>query len=172
VSTFFQGGWQLSRDVRHHVMEGFFMRLLNGLLCLFVVSLCACSQNQTVSSASLEGHEHVIPWPDDWADLLGKTVTLEGIAANAKLGALVEGKENAIIWIDALDSWPEGFYPNHGQGKRLRVTGIVIKRADMPVFVQRPGELPEAGIPVKSEEELKKAKWRYLLKDAKWDVLE
>jgi hypothetical protein len=42
----------------------------------------------------------------------------------------------------------------------------------MPVFIQRPGEPVLAGIPVSSEEELEKSKWRYLLKDAKWNVLE
>jgi hypothetical protein len=66
----------------------------------------------------------------------------------------------------------EGFYSGGDKGKRLRVSGTVIKKDDMPVFIQKPGEAPSAGIPVHSEEELKKAKWRYLLKDAKWTILE
>jgi hypothetical protein len=112
----------------------------------------------------------MIEWPNDWSGHIGQTVTLEGRAANAKLGAVLKGKEGAI-WIDGLDSWPEG-YVSGGDGKHLRVTGTVIKKDDLPVFVQKPGEPPQAGIPVTSEEEREKAKWRYLIKDAKWDALE
>jgi hypothetical protein len=110
-------------------------------------------------------------WPNDWSGHVGRTVTLEGTAADAKLGALLQGKDSAI-WIDGLDSWPEGFSSGGDRGKRLRVTGRLIKNDDLPVFVPRPGEAPQAGIPVTSEEEREKAKWRYLLKDAKWTVLE
>ncbi len=110
-------------------------------------------------------------WPKDWSGHVGQTVTLEGRAVDAKIGALLQGQGGAI-WIDGLDSWPEGFYSGGDQGKRLRVTGTVIKKDDLPVIVQKPGELPRAGIPVQSEEELERAKWRYLLKDAKWTVLE
>jgi hypothetical protein len=111
-------------------------------------------------------------WPKDWSKHLGQTVTLEGTAANAKLGALLLAGDGESIWIDGLDQWPEGFYSGGSKGKRVRVTGTVIKRDDMPVFVQKPGEPLREGIPVQSEEELEKAKWRFLLKDAKWTVLE
>jgi hypothetical protein len=98
-------------------------------------------------------------------------MTLEGTAADAKLGALLQGKEG-LIWIEGLESWPEGFYSGGDQGKRLRVTGTVIRKDDLPVFVQKPGEPPGAAIPVASEEEREKAKRRYLLKDAKWTELD
>jgi hypothetical protein len=101
---------------------------------------------------------------------VGQTVTLEGTAANAKAGALLQLKDG-VIWIDGLDAWPEGFY-TRGQGKHLRVTGTVIEKHDLPVFVQRPGEPAPAGIPVTSEEEREKASYRRLLKDAKWTVIE
>jgi hypothetical protein len=111
-------------------------------------------------------------WPKDWSKHLGQTVTLEGTAANTKLGAVLEG-DGRDIWIDGLDRWPEVFYSGGDNGKRLRVTGIVIKRDDLPVFVVEPGAVPQkGGISVQSEEELAKAKWRFLLKDAKWTVLE
>ena len=147
------------------------MRLFIGWLCLLLANLCGCSQHQTSSSANLEGSVRVIEWPNDWSGHVGQTVTLEGMAANAKLGAVLKGKQGAI-WIDGLDSWPEGYYSGGDQGKHLRVTGTVIKKDDMPVFVQKPGEVPPAGIPVASEAEREKSKWRYLLKDAKWDDLE
>jgi hypothetical protein len=147
------------------------MRLLVGWLCLLVANFSGCSTHPTAPSPAVVGKERVIAWPNDWSEHVGQRVTLEGAAANAKLGALLLGKESEI-WIDGLDSWPEGFYSGGDKGKRLRVTGTVIKKGDLPVFVQKPGEFPSAGIPVKSEQELEKAKWRYLLKDAKWDVLE
>jgi hypothetical protein len=78
------------------------------------------------------------------------------MAANEKLGALLQ-RDGSVIWVEGLYSWPDGFY---------------FQKDDMPVFVQKPGELPRAGIPVASEEERDKAKWRYLLRDAKWTVLD
>ena len=110
-------------------------------------------------------------WPEDWSAVLGRTVTLEGRAANAKLGAILES-DAGMVWIDGLDEWPEGFYPGHGKGKRLRVTGTVIKRDDLPVFVQEPGGPVKAGIPVRSKADLEKAKGRFLLTGAKWAVLD
>jgi len=147
------------------------MRIVTGLLCLLLGSVCGCSQYPTGSPGGPSPHERVMAWPQDWSGHVGQTVTLEGTAADTKLGALLQGQEGAI-WIDDLSAWPEGFYSGGDQGKRLRVTGTVIKKDDLPVFVQKPGELPRAGMPVQSEEELAKAKWRYLLKGAKWTVLE
>jgi hypothetical protein len=109
-------------------------------------------------------------WPKDWSKVLGQTVTLEGTAANAMMGALLLGDGNAI-WIDGKDAWPAGFYEGGDKGKRLRVTGVVIKRDDVPAFVEKPGEGAKQGVPVKSEEELEKAKWRFLLKNATWTTL-
>jgi hypothetical protein len=110
-------------------------------------------------------------WPEDWSRHLGQVVTLKGKAANAKLGALLEG-DGRIIWIDGLHEWPEGFYLGEGKGKHLLVTGTVIKRDDMPVFVQEPGGPVKAGIPVRSKADLEKGRGRFLLTGVKWTVLE
>lgn len=115
--------------------------------------------------------ERITAWPRDWSSHVGQTVTLEGTAVDLKFGARLHGDGNAI-WIDGLDAWPDGFYLGGEKGKRLRVTGVVIKRDDLPVFFQKPGEPVRQGMPVKSEEELATAKWRYLLKNAKWTVLD
>jgi hypothetical protein len=147
------------------------MRIAIGLLCFLLANVCGCAQYQAASPRVPDPQERVMAWPKDWSGHVGQTVTLEGTAADAKLGALLQGEQGAI-WIDGVDSWPEGLYSGGDQGKRLRVTGTVIKKDDLPVFVQRPGEPPRAGIPVASEQEMDKAKWRYLLKDAKWTVLE
>ncbi len=112
----------------------------------------------------------VMTWPKDWSEQLGQSVTVEGMALNAKLGALLGG-DGGPIWIDGRDEWPNGFYSGGNKGKRVRVTGVVIKRDDMPVFLQTGGVIPQ-GIPVNSEEELQKGKRRFLLRDAKWTLLE
>lgn len=109
------------------------------------------------------------PWPDLRA-LLGRTITLEGQALNARSGALLsEGKRE--IWID-LDGWPAGYSQGGDRGKRVRVTGTVVERADLPVFVEKKGELPKSGIPVPEGTDLEKAARRYLLQDPTWTLLE
>jgi hypothetical protein len=110
-------------------------------------------------------------WPSDFSKIVGQRITLEGKALNAKLGALLRHDEE-IIWIENLASWPEGFYQGNDRGKLLRVTGIVIRKDDLPVFLAKPGETFLSGIPVDSEEELESKKWRFLLKDATWVLLD
>jgi hypothetical protein len=141
------------------------MRLASGLLGFLVVALSGCSQFQPPPPATPPQPNLVSAWPKDWSASLGQTVTLEGAPRDSKEGAVLQGEGN-LIWIDGLDFWPQDIR------NRLQVTGTVIKKDDVPAFVQKPGEPPKAGVPVQSEEEREKAKWRYLLKDAKWTVLE
>jgi hypothetical protein len=140
-------------------------------LCFLLAAAGGCSQSRTSPALGPPPDERPSGWPKDWAKYLGQTVTLEGTAGNAKLGALLLGDADAI-WIDGLDEWPEGFYSGGDRGKRLRVTGEVVRRDDLPVFFKKPGESPRAGIPVQSEAEFEEAKWRFLLRNAKWTVLE
>jgi hypothetical protein len=147
------------------------MRVSTVSFCLALAAATGCAPYQNASPSDRQADDRAMAWPKDWSEHLGQTVTLEGAAHNLKLGALLVG-DAGRIWIDGLDEWPAGYYSGGDQGKRLRVTGTVIKRDDMPAFVQKPGELPRAGIPVQSDEELEKAKWRFLLKDAKWTVLD
>lgn len=139
---------------------------MKPFLLLLPLVLAGCSAAPVPSTP-----EPPKPQANDWASQLGKVVTVEGNAANAKLGALLQVAEGAI-WIDGLDAWPEGFYLGGDQGKRIRVTGTVIKKADMPVFVEKPGGLQGSGMPVKTEAERERLKWRYLLKDATWQVID
>ncbi len=103
---------------------------------------------------------------------MGQTLALVGTAVNAKLGAMLLSDDGEGVWIDGLDTWPDGYYQGGDQGKRLRVTGTVIRRDDLPVFVAEPGDLPRAGIPVETEAELDTARVRYLLADAVWEPLD
>lgn len=129
----------------------------------------------TVLGCSMPGPPPPTPgptgWPKDWSKHIGQTVTLEGTAGNAKLGAMLHGN-GQTIWIDGLDAWPEGYYQGGDKGKRVRVTGKVIERSDLPVFEQKPGEPPRAGIPVQQGGDVKAARRRFLLTDAKWTLIE
>lgn len=99
---------------------------------------------------------------DQFAAQLGKQITVVGEAQSLKEGARICGK-NFCIYIDGLDSWPSELY-----GKQVSVTGIVIERHDLPVYVPRRGDLPQAARAVRPGTDLRKAAHRYLLKDAKW----
>ena len=57
-------------------------------------------------------------------------------------------------------------------GTRLRVSGTVIRRSDLPVFIEEPGDLPSAGMPMPKGTDLEKARIRYLLQEATWEVIE
>ncbi|MBI5537488.1 MAG: hypothetical protein HY898_32495 [Deltaproteobacteria bacterium] len=131
--------------------------------CLFravlVASLVACNAGCARAETTVV---------KDWASVVGQRVVVDGTAANAKLGAMLETSAG-VVWIDGLDSWPEGFYEGQGKGKRLRVTGVVVERHDLPVFVKKPGEPEMQGIPVSPGTDLDHASKRYLLQNATWE---
>jgi len=102
---------------------------------------------------------------------LEKVITVEGTAANAKLGAQLVGTV-FTVWIDGLHSWPDGYYHREGPSQRLRVTGRLTEAYDLPVFIPRKDKPDVQGIPVPPGTDLKKASQRFLLKDAKWEKLE
>jgi hypothetical protein len=86
---------------------------------------------------------------------------------NAKVGLLLELSEGRSIWIDR-----EGGWPSELSGRRLRVTGVVTRRADLPVFIPEPGEFPPQGTPVPPGTDLEKARIRYVLSPVRWTLLE
>lgn len=101
---------------------------------------------------------------DYWSTYLSKEVKLKGIAGNAKMGAFIKtGETDAIIWIDSLDEWPDGF-----TGNTVQVTGVVTVRYDLPVFVEKKGEPEKSGVPVPEGTDLHEESKRYLLKNATW----
>ena len=96
---------------------------------------------------------------------LGQQVTLEGIAEARKLGAVLRGNDFEV-WIDQLQDWPRDHV-----GKRVRVTGVLEERHDLPVFIRKPGEPVAAGIPVPEGTDLRNASHRYIVRDAKWSLI-
>jgi len=92
-------------------------------------------------------------------------VALEGIAEARKLGAAVRG-DGFEVWIDGLSDWPRELV-----GRRVRVTGVLEERNDLPVFVQKPGEPVAAGMPVAEGSDLQQASRRYVLRNATWSPI-
>lgn len=117
------------------------------------------------ASALLAGETAVVPgWPADWMKAVGKTVIVLGTARDSETGPqLVDGDH--LVWIDGLDAWPEELV-----GKRLRVTGVVILRNDLPY--RKEGEAPPPDLKTEHEETRQEMKRRFLLMDAKWELLE
>ena len=64
---------------------------------------------------------------------LGRSLTVEGRAVNAKLGAQLVG-DGFTVWIQGLSTWPEGYWSMGQPGKKLRVTGILVEDHALPVF--------------------------------------
>lgn len=99
------------------------------------------------------------------ATLLGQTVTLEGVAETRKLGAALRGKD-FDVWIDQLQDWPRS-----DVGQRVRVTGVLEERYDLPVYIQRRGEPASGGMPVPEGTDLREASRRYIVRDPKWSLI-
>ena len=97
---------------------------------------------------------------------LGQPVTLEGVAEARKLGPVLRGN-GFEVWIDRLEAWPLGT-----AGRKVRVTGVLEERHDLPVYVQKAGEPPAAGIPVPEGTDLREASRRYVIREAKWSLME
>jgi hypothetical protein len=157
------------------VREGAFFRIAHYDLSVPIPNArFAEIRNVIATSAKASGATVVNPvdgWPTDFTSALGKEVTLEGTAVNAKLGAMLRAGERSI-WIDGRDAWPDGFYLGGDRGKRVRVTGVVIERHDLPVFVPKLDEPIPQGIPLATGADVHKASQRFLLGGATWKVLE
>lgn len=107
---------------------------------------------------------------DPWKDQLGKRVTVTGEAHNAKMGALVVG-DGSSIWVDLHnDAWPEGMYHGNDAGELVVVTGTVVQRADVPVFIPKEGEPMRKGATVPPGTDLKEASKRYILEKVTWKL--
>jgi hypothetical protein len=94
------------------------------------------------------------------------TITVEGVAHRAKMGAMIKTDDGDTHWVD-LGDWPPDVL-----GKRVRVTGEITIRSDLPVFVAKKGEPMRAGMPVPEGTDLKQASRRQVLKNIKWEIVD
>ena len=131
------------------------------LLIILFITLSSCTTIKVVNNFD----------ENNLKELLGKKITIQGKAINARLGAMLMVENNKIIWIDNKDNWPTGYYSEGFNGKTLKVTGILIEKYDLPVFIQKKGEPARSGMPVPEGTDLKEASHRYLLENITWKVI-
>jgi hypothetical protein len=137
-------------------------------------ALSGCGGAQPVPKP-VDAAATAVGWPADWNRLVGKRITIDGYAHDLKRGPVVTAEPSfastRAVWIEGLPGWPEGV--GGATSAHVRVTGTVIKRDDMPVYLY--GTHGDNGAPghwVSTEEELNRLKWRFLLKDATWTVVD
>jgi len=104
--------------------------------------------------------------------LTGKKITVVGKALHLKIGPVVQTQDRVNIFIEDLKGWPEEFYVPEDSAKLVRVTGKLVVKQDLPVFIQKEGEPDQQGIPVPEGTNLKEAQKRYVLKNATWELIE
>jgi len=132
---------------------------MNKIISLIIILI---SYSFTIAHGQHDGH---------LSDSLGKVIAVTGKAANTKMGALLIMKDSTSLWIEGLDSWPKEYYLGEEKGKTLKVSGTVIEKYDLPVFIYKEGDPIKSGMPVPEGTDLKKASHRYLLKDAEWEII-
>lgn len=105
---------------------------------------------------------------DRWRSMVGQTIVVEGTALNAKFGGLIECKD-VHFWLDHAAAWPTELY-----GRKVRVTGRLVERSDLPVM-----EMPEdrkrllGGVMyVPKGTEIERAKRRFVIEQPRWELLE
>jgi hypothetical protein len=142
-------------------------RKWNVVLALAVLFAACSSSTPEPAEQQVAAQEPAKAEPTAIPELeqqLGKQVTMTGLAVNMKLGAgLVVGDHT--LFMDGMDSWPEGYYEGEGEQKKVTVKGTLIVRHDLPVFVQEEGTPIMSGMPVPPGTDLHEASRRYLLTD-------
>ncbi|MHC4157409.1 MAG: hypothetical protein ACYST6_21210 [Planctomycetota bacterium] len=156
------------------------MRLISyTILAAVVVGSFGCGQGRKTQPALAEGpaEERVAEpaggaphQPIDLEANLGRVVTLEGVATKTKIGASIQmgsGMTFQVVYFDWLARWPEDVV-----GKRVRVSGTVVKRYDRGWWDGR-GEMPRGQFQALTPgDDPREASKRYLLKDFTWQLSE
>lgn len=134
------------------------------ILILSIFCAYACSDVKKTGKENLQNK--------DLKKCIGKNITVTGQTVNMKLGAVLITENGENIWMDGMDSWPDGYYINDSDLKTVEVTGTVIEKNDLPVFIPNESDpLLQQGIPEPKGIDLEKASHRYLLKDYTYSIV-
>lgn len=149
----------------------------NGYVLGFLALAFSCGCSRLPVAQEVGGNEMAKPspgsmaWPKDWSKHVGRQVTVEGVTVNRKIGAALYGDGEAIF-IDGIHSWPDGLYLGGDEGRRVRVTGTVVERHDLPVFIPQPDKPVIQGIPLAEGTDLRQVSRRFFLQNAIWTAVE
>jgi hypothetical protein len=109
----------------------------------------------------------------DWASRRGRCVVAEGFAHGGFAGKdppqMRSGTMSVGIVFDDGEARGDEWAPRHSP--RIRVRGVVGQRADLPVFVQKPGGPQLQGIPVPEGTDLEAASRRWVIEHASVEVV-
>ncbi|TZF99823.1 hypothetical protein FW781_07805 (plasmid) [Chryseobacterium panacisoli] len=83
--------------------------IIKGFLILSLFGTYDCSSPKETAKENLQN--------EDLKKFIGKSLTLTGKTINMKLGALLVTENGESIWMDRMDSWPEGYYVNEQKTK-------------------------------------------------------
>ena len=119
-------------------------------------------------SASHEAATSAPPEPPaiDWSRPEGECVQVEGWAGGQKIGPLLVMPRGSIAVALADPRGDEAWWALPS-GARVGAEGVVTRRADLPVFVPKPGEPEVQGIPVPPGTDLEAARRRFVLERAR-----
>ena len=70
------------------------MRLPIITTCLVIPAMVGCTEPKMDPAGQPVSNDQAQAWPKDLSGNVGQTISLEGIAANAKLGAILMGNES------------------------------------------------------------------------------
>ena len=88
-------------------------------------------------------------------DTAGGQTSVEGVAQDAKMGAVVVDAQNQPIYIQGLESWPQEF-----SGKQVVVTGMLVQKKYLPTAtVDAGGAISQGTTGGQLETVLTNAKW-------------
>jgi hypothetical protein len=142
--------------------------VIKGFLILSIFWTCACSETKHAGKEDRFSKENLKN--KDLKEFIGKSITITGQTVNMKLGAVLISENGESIWMDGMDSWPDGYYVNESKTKTVKVTGTLIEKNDLPVFIASDSTIQQ-GIPQSKGTDLENASHRLLLKDYKYSVI-
>lgn len=142
--------------------------IVKGFLTLNIFCMLACSKTKQTRKANNFPKENL--QNQDLKEFIGKRITITGQTINMKLGALLITENGESIWMEGMDSWPDGYYVSKSETKTVKVIGILIEKNDLPVFIISDSTIQQ-GIPQPEKTNLEKSGNRYFLKDYKYTVL-
>ncbi|KMQ62378.1 hypothetical protein ACM40_08765 [Chryseobacterium sp. BLS98] len=142
--------------------------VINGIIIFSIFCTLACSKTKQVGKKNNFSRENL--QNQDLKEFIGKRITVTGQTINMKLGALLITENGESIWMEGMDSWPDGYYVNESETKTVKVTGTLTEKNDLPVFIASDSTIQQ-GMPQPEGTDLETAGNRYLLKDYQYTVL-
>jgi hypothetical protein len=148
------------------------MKIKSSIVLLLLGLLIACAPTNSVGEKDKNNNTKT-SINEPLKSLIGKRITVKGKTVNLKGGAALILENGTQIWMDDMESWPLGYFINEQDTKIVKVSGILIERNDLPVFIYKDNDsLIQQGIPMPEGTDLNKASHRFVFEKYEWVVVE